>query len=187
MTKILKRLKTGLKKGFNTKTLPPEILDLQNRPLIRGFRFVSGICLLLVITKTLRFLGDGDLYLFGLTFCLFFMLLYLIFQCYLTIHRIKFMRKILKDKELEIRNSPFFYYLYNLLEAKRPEPFNNNLDDIKHSRDLLEENNINTDLILDPNLDFLKESSPMFYSLNDQLSNLELLIRDFLIIEFVII
>lgn len=65
----------------------------------------------------------------------------------------------------------------------------NNFSEIYQST--FEENNINllnkSRLNSFPNLDTFKKSSPMFYSLNDQLSNLELIIKDFLNLDLIIL
>lgn len=49
---ILVQLKVGIIKGWNTPTLPPHIIDFQNKPEIRILRLLGGISLLLLLGKS---------------------------------------------------------------------------------------------------------------------------------------
>ena len=48
---ILKRITIGVKKGINTPTLPDSILKIHMHPIIRVYRVISGISVLLLISK----------------------------------------------------------------------------------------------------------------------------------------
>lgn len=50
---IFQRLITGFKKGYNTPTLPENILHLQKNVFIRYFRIISGFSALLLVTGRL--------------------------------------------------------------------------------------------------------------------------------------
>ena len=100
------RIFTGIKKGYSTPNLPNNILKLHNHPLIRIFRVVSGISDILLITKRIHWLGQGFLFETVLCLCLFNIFLYVIYSIYITYHRVKHMKRILKNGDLEVRNSP---------------------------------------------------------------------------------
>jgi hypothetical protein len=102
----LSRIYTGIKKGLFTPTLPDHLIRFNNKPIIRIFRVLSGISILLILTKMLYFLGDGLLYFFVLVFCTIFTILFSVYHIFLTYHRIKYIIKVLKSDELDIRNSP---------------------------------------------------------------------------------
>ena len=70
----------GLKKGILTPTLPNHIILLNNNPIIRIFRVLGGISILLILTHRLDYLGDGLLYLYTLVLCT---VLALLFSLYL--------------------------------------------------------------------------------------------------------
>jgi hypothetical protein len=103
---ILVRIYTGVKKGLLTPTLPDHIIKLNNNPIIRLFRVVSGISILLILTKGLSVLGDGLLYFCVLVFCTILAFLFSIYHIFLNYYRIKHIIKVLKSEELDVRNSP---------------------------------------------------------------------------------
>lgn len=104
--KIFSRFFIGLKKGILTATLPNHIIQLNNNPIIRIFRVLGGISILLILTHKLDSLGDGLLYLFTLVLCTVLALLFSLYRIFLTYHRIKHMIKVLKSDDLDVRNSP---------------------------------------------------------------------------------
>lgn len=104
---IFQRLSLGLKKGWSTPTLPNHIIILQNHIFIRILRVLGGISIILIITHRLEALGNGMLYIMFLYLCLIFSFMFSIYLLYINYHRIKHMYKVLKNNDLEIRNSPF--------------------------------------------------------------------------------
>lgn len=103
---ILSRFFIGAKKGIFTPTLPNHIILLNNNPIIRIFRVLAGISILLILTHRLNYLGDGLLYFSVLVLCTVLALLFGLYLIFITYHRIKHMIKVLKSDELDIRNSP---------------------------------------------------------------------------------
>lgn len=104
--KIFSRFFIGLKKGIFTPTLPNHIILLNNNPIIRIFRVLGGISILLIFTHRLDYLGDGLLYLYTLVLCTVLALLFSLYLIFLTYHRIKHMIKLFKSDDLDVRNSP---------------------------------------------------------------------------------
>lgn len=103
---IFYRFFIGVKKGFITPTLPNHIINFNNNPIIRIFRVLGGISILLILTHRLNYLGDGLLYFYGLAICTVFAFLFSLYFIFLTYHRIKHMIKVLKSDKLDVRNSP---------------------------------------------------------------------------------
>lgn len=103
---LISRFIIGAKKGLFTPTLPNHIIQLNNNPIIRIFRVLGGISIILVLTHRLDYLGDGLLYSYALVICTGFSLLFSLYLIFLTYHRVKHMIKVLKSEELDIRNSP---------------------------------------------------------------------------------
>jgi hypothetical protein len=103
MTKIslFQRFKIGFKKGWNTPTLPEHLLTLQLHPLIRIFRVLGGISVLLILTKRINYFNSFVLYLVVLI-----SILYTFYVLYISYYRLKYIYKIMRSKDLEIRNSP---------------------------------------------------------------------------------
>ena len=109
---ISKSIMLGLRKGYYTPTLPAYILAIHNHVFVRMFRILGGISMIVcfysyqVITVT----GNVSYY-----FIFFYIIniIFFIYNVYLTYHRFKHIRKLLKGNELEIRNSPL-----NLLATK---------------------------------------------------------------------
>lgn len=97
----VKRLQIGLKKGWDTNTLPDHLMKLYTNPLIRIFRVLGGMSIIALLTGKLYYLPPFVLYaVFG------FAVVYALFMVYLTYHRIKHIIYILKSDKLEVRNSP---------------------------------------------------------------------------------
>jgi len=97
---FIERIWIGIKIGWNTPTLPKEMLEFQMNPLIRILRIVGGI-------SCLSLLGHDHINLQGvmLYVALFFNLIFLIYHIYISIHRHKHMCKLLKSNELDVRES----------------------------------------------------------------------------------
>lgn len=98
---FFKRLKIGISKGWNTPTLPQHLLTLQLHPLIRIFRVIGGISILLILTKRVNYFNSFVLYLVVLI-----SIFYTFYVLYISYYRLKHIYKIMKSKDLEIRNSP---------------------------------------------------------------------------------
>ena len=96
---IRSRILLGVKKGWNTPTLPDNILKIQSYPIIRILRFLGGSSFLLILSK--NYSNNYILYI-----CMLFATIFTIYHFVITFYRIKHMIKILKSNELDIRNSP---------------------------------------------------------------------------------
>jgi len=94
-------IKKGLIIGWNKPTLPDNLIRLQLHPLIRIFRVLSGICVLLILTKRINFFNEFVLY-----FAVFISFLYIFYLIYINYHRVIFMYKSFKNKDLDVKNSP---------------------------------------------------------------------------------
>ena len=103
---ISQRLLIGFKKGWSTPTLPVHIIALQKNIFIRLLRVLGGISIITLITHRLEILGDGILYLICLYICILFSLMFNLYLFYINYHRIKYMYKVWKSDELNVRNSP---------------------------------------------------------------------------------
>ena len=103
---IFYRLFVGFKKGFLTPTLPKNIVQFNTKPLIRIFRVLGGISVLIILTHRLYYLGDGFLYVCALTLCTYLATIFGFYLIFLTYHRIKYMVKVFKSEDLDVRNSP---------------------------------------------------------------------------------
>jgi len=111
MRRFFTRTWIGVKKGLLTPNLPPEILEFQKKPLIRIFRVVGGLSYLFILGRDyISFLSTFySLVLFCLSF--FFAILFFIYHIYISYHRIKYTRYLLKSGALDVRNSPLDKYL----------------------------------------------------------------------------
>lgn len=97
----LQRIWKGIKLGWNTPTLPDNILKLQMHPLIRILRVLGGISTLYLLSnKALHY----SVYIFYIAF--FFCLLFFIYHIIISYFRIRHICKILKSDKLDIKNSP---------------------------------------------------------------------------------
>jgi len=98
---IFQQVKTGIIKGWNTPTLPDRILELQNQPLMRIFRFLGGVSYLILLGKS--FIPSTFIIkIIAFIIAAFFLL----YHFYITYHRIKHVRYLFKSGKLDIRNSP---------------------------------------------------------------------------------
>lgn len=102
---FLLRTTNGIKKGLFTPTLSKEMLEFQRKPLIRILRVLGGI-------SWFSLFGYGYFKLNGvvLYISLFFVINFLIYHIYISIHRFKHIKKILMSDELEVKNSPLDKY-----------------------------------------------------------------------------
>lgn len=91
---IFQRIIIGLKKGYNTPTLPENLLVLHNSVLIRYLRVTGGLSAILLITGRLEKIGLGVLYPFFLYLCIILTLLFFFYSIYLNYHRVKYMYKV---------------------------------------------------------------------------------------------
>lgn len=96
---IFERLKIGVKKGWNTPTLPDHLMKLHLHPLIRILRFLGGLSLILILTKEITYFPLLYLYL-----ALLISIMYSIYTTYITYFRIKHIIFLLKSGDLEIRD-----------------------------------------------------------------------------------
>ena len=98
---ILSRIWTGLKLGWNTPTLPQNIIDFQMNPLIRILRVLGGISTLYLLSNK-----SSNYNVFFLYLAIFFSVTFFIYNSYISVHRVRFMYRTLKSDKLDIRNSP---------------------------------------------------------------------------------
>ena len=99
--KNLTDIKSGIVKVYNTPTLPKHIINFNHNIYVRIFRVLGGICLLLILSKKVFDFNQYIIYL-----VIFINLVFLIYQFVLLIYRVINICKILKSKDLNIRNSP---------------------------------------------------------------------------------
>lgn len=97
----LQRIWKGVKIGWNTPTLPDNILKLQMHPLIRILRVLGGISTVLILTKKSLLLPNFFLYIFFL-----FTIMFFIYHSIISYYRITYMYKVLKSDKLDVKNSP---------------------------------------------------------------------------------
>lgn len=68
----------GVQKGWNTETLPPQIIQFQQQPIIRVLRLIGGISLILVLSKRINNYNDYLFYVVS-----FFVVISTIFYVYI--------------------------------------------------------------------------------------------------------
>ena len=114
---LFKRFIIGLKVGWNTPTLPDNILKLQLHPLVRIIRVLGGISTLYLLSNKA---SQYSIYIFYFAF--FFFLLFFIYYIYISYHRIKHIYKTLKsdklDEKFTFRSFLLVFLLVFLLCAK---------------------------------------------------------------------
>jgi hypothetical protein len=98
---IIKRIRLGFNKAYETPTLPDRILKIQNYPIIRILRFLGGVSFIFIATK--RFLNFPIYFLY---IAIFFTLFFTIYHFIISFFRIKHIIALLKSDKLDIRNSP---------------------------------------------------------------------------------
>ena len=94
-------IKSGIIKVYNTPTLPDHILKFNHNIFVRIFRVLGGICLLLILSKKVFEFNEYIIYIVIIINSVF-----LVYQFILLIYRIRNVYRILKSKDLDIRNSP---------------------------------------------------------------------------------
>ena len=97
----LKRIWTGVKLGWNTPSLPENVINLQKNPLIRILRVLGGISSILIITKKSLLFPTFCIYIFLLLTFIFF-----IYHIYISYHRIIHVYKTIQSDKLDVKNSP---------------------------------------------------------------------------------
>ena len=96
----------GVKRGLLTPTLSPEMLEFQRKPLIRIFRVIGGLSLLSLLGRGYISFELSPLAI-GLFYLSYFLaVLFFIYHIYISYHRFKHIKLILKSGDLDIRNSP---------------------------------------------------------------------------------
>lgn len=98
---LRERLFIGIKKGWNTNTLPSHIIKLQLNPLIRIFRVLGGMSVLGILTNSLTDLNRYILYIGA-----FITFMYFLYQMYISYHRVLHMYWVIKNKKFDIRHPP---------------------------------------------------------------------------------
>ena len=104
-----KRAIAVFKKVYYTPTLPNDIIKFQNNPIIRIFRFLSGLSFisLLILNKTLIFhsiFGYGILFNLFAYICFTFILFFNVYLFYINYHRIIHIYKTINSDKLNLRN-----------------------------------------------------------------------------------
>lgn len=98
--KLYTRIWLAFKKAKSVDNLPKDVLKIHNNILVRIYRFISGLSIILIITKY-----PLDFYLFNLLG--FNLILYTLYNLYICYFRIKHTYYIVfKSDELDIKNSP---------------------------------------------------------------------------------
>jgi hypothetical protein len=109
---FLSRTLKGIKKGLITPTFSPKLLEFQRKPLIRLLRVIGGLSFLTLLGRGYYLVvsqskvGIENTYItLGLFYLSFlFATLFFIYHIYITYHRIKHIKLVLKSGELDIRN-----------------------------------------------------------------------------------
>lgn len=96
------RVYEGLKKGFLTPTLPEHVLKFQSNPLVRIFRVLGGISVLCLLGKSYIHLNINFIYI-----SMVFSIIFLIYHIIITYYRVKHIYILFKNKDLDVRNSPY--------------------------------------------------------------------------------
>jgi len=97
----LKRIWTGVKLGWNTPSLPENVINLQKNPLIRILRVLGGISSILILTKKSLLFPTFCIYIF-----LFLTFIFFIYHIYISYKRIIHIYKTIKSGKLDVKNSP---------------------------------------------------------------------------------
>lgn len=100
---VIKSLAKGLKKGWVTSTLPEYITKFNNKPIVRLFRFLGGLSVIITLGKV-NFSFDFPIYIFYISF--FITILFFVYMLVINIIRLIHIIKILRSDELDVRNSP---------------------------------------------------------------------------------
>jgi len=106
MKRFYEKTIIGIKRGLFTPNLPPEILEFQNKPLIRIFRVIGGLSFLTILGRGYTSFKLSPLLLGLFILLYFFAVLFFIFHIYISYHRFKHIKYLLKSGALDVRNSP---------------------------------------------------------------------------------
>ena len=90
-------------KGLLTPNLPEEILKFQLHPIIRVLRVLGGLSTLFLITDRVQ---QYSLPIYYYIIAMIITFMFFIYHMYITYHRIKHIRYLLKSDKLDIKNSP---------------------------------------------------------------------------------
>ena len=96
-------IKRGILLGFQTPSLPDYVLKFINSPIIRIFRVLGGISIILLLSNKLPIKG---FYLVIIYLAFFCSVLFLIYQLVLMYYRIVQIIKIWKSDKFDVKNSP---------------------------------------------------------------------------------
>lgn len=91
----------GLKKAYSIPTLPDHIIKFTMHPTIRIIRFLGGVSFLTILSKS-----HLNYHISILFIAMFFATIFTIYHFYLSYHRFKHIKYLLKSDKLEVRNSP---------------------------------------------------------------------------------
>jgi hypothetical protein len=97
----LNSLVKGFKKAYSIPTLPDHIIEFTNKPLIRIMRFLGGVSFLTILSKS-----HLNYHISILFIAMFFATIFTIYHFYLSYHRFKHIRYLLKSDKLEVKKSP---------------------------------------------------------------------------------
>ena len=96
-----KRVFTGFRKAYSIPTLPDHILKFTMHPTIRIIRFLGGLSVVMILSKS-----HLNYPFYFLYFFMFFALIFWVYHLYILYYRTKHFIAILKSDKLEVRNSP---------------------------------------------------------------------------------
>lgn len=100
---VIKSLVKGIKKGWVTPTLPDYITKFHNKAIVRVFRFLGGLSVIITLGKV-NFSFNVPIYIFYISFVI--TILFFVYMLSINIIRLIHIIKILRSDELDIRNSP---------------------------------------------------------------------------------
>lgn len=101
--KKFNRIKKGIILGFKTSTLPDNILNFINLPLMRIFRVLGGISIIILLSNKLSNNGFSSILFY---FVFIISVTFLIYHIIIIYYRILHIIKIWKSDKFDIRNSP---------------------------------------------------------------------------------
>lgn len=100
---VIKSLVKGVKKGWITSTLPENVTKFHNKAIVRLFRFVGGLSVIITLGKV-NFSFNIPIYIFYISF--FITISFFIYMLGINIIRLIHIIKRFKSDELDVRNSP---------------------------------------------------------------------------------
>lgn len=102
------RIIKGLKLGWETNTLPLNYLKFHTHPLVRIFRVIGGVCIVIVVSQK-RALLSSIFTSLPQSISIIISLIAIIHLCYILIIsfiRLRYIHYLFKNGKLEVRNSP---------------------------------------------------------------------------------